>query len=291
MPYTMTSKQRVLTALAHREPDHVPMDFGGRITTLHAYAERTLKTYLGFEGGNEVISGLMTYTVEPDARLLERFGRDTMPFVFLHPRFLEQRGMSPAIAPTTFVYVDHRRPAGPLFFEDEHTSIETNTLTRIAFDKVGGAMMTVDVSSTEAGREREARVVYLETTNEHLYRMAQREGWTPDVFIGVCDGCRFGGNPGCDNSLDPGRTPLRFLGSPRWWVTEHFSPLSGSFAPGDVVSSPDPLFPARFRKVGLLSPKWGTYGVTMFGATVFEVEPTERGDPSGQSGGTLRSLR
>lgn len=76
----MTPRQRLLTALDHKEPDHIPMDFGGRITTLHAFAERALKQYLGLEGGQEIISGLMTYTVEPDPRLLERFGRDAVPF-------------------------------------------------------------------------------------------------------------------------------------------------------------------------------------------------------------------
>ena len=80
MASTMTSRQRVLTAASHREPDRVPMDFGGRVTTIHAYAQRDLKRYLGLEGGEEVIRSYMTYTVEPDPRLVERFGRDTIPF-------------------------------------------------------------------------------------------------------------------------------------------------------------------------------------------------------------------
>ena len=199
-------------------------------------------------------------------------GSDTMPFVFLHPKFLADRGLDPAIAPNAIVYVDRGGPAMPLFFDDERTLIETNTLERITVGKFSGALMTVGVSSTEPGWERETTVVFLETSNEDIYTMAGDEGWRPDMFIGVCDGCRFGGNQGCENSLDAERTPLRFLGLPRWWVTEHFFPLSGSFAPGDVIGG-DRTFPARFRKVGLLSPKWGRYGATLLGATLFEVEP------------------
>lgn len=198
-------------------------------------------------------------------------GSDTMPFVFLHPKFLAQRGIDPAIAPNAIVYVDRERRAMPLFFNDERTLIETNTLQRITVGEVPGALMTVDVSSTEPGGERETTVLFLETSNEDVYRMAADEGWTPDMFIGVCDGCRFGGNEGCENSLRAERTPLRFLGLPRWWVTEHFYPISGSFAPGDVIGG-DRTFPARFRKVGLLNPRWGTYGATLFGATLFEVK-------------------
>lgn len=76
----MTPKQRVLTSLAHREPDRVPVDFGGRSTTIHAFVERDLKRYLGLEGGEEKIVDYHTYLVEPDPRLIERFGRDTLPF-------------------------------------------------------------------------------------------------------------------------------------------------------------------------------------------------------------------
>ncbi len=73
----MTSRERVLTTCAHKEPDRVPIDFGGRISTLHAFAERDLKRYLGLDGGEERILSWMTYTVDPDPRLVERFGRDT----------------------------------------------------------------------------------------------------------------------------------------------------------------------------------------------------------------------
>ena len=47
MKAPMTSRQRVLAAVEHREPDRVPLDFGGRVTTIHAEAHRELKRYLG----------------------------------------------------------------------------------------------------------------------------------------------------------------------------------------------------------------------------------------------------
>lgn len=76
----MTSRQRVLAAVEHREPDRVPLDFGGRVTTIHAEAHRELKRYLGLEGGEEVVVGQMTQTVEPDPRLIDMLGRDTIYF-------------------------------------------------------------------------------------------------------------------------------------------------------------------------------------------------------------------
>lgn len=113
----MTSRERVLTAAAHREPDRVPMDFGGRISTIHAYAHRELKKHLGLEGGEEKIIGYMTYTVEPDPRLVERFGRDTISF---YPNY--GAGYQLKIDPETNTYSDewgvkYRMPLDGYYFD------------------------------------------------------------------------------------------------------------------------------------------------------------------------------
>ncbi|MFW6121921.1 MAG: methyltransferase, partial [Petrotogales bacterium] len=45
----MTSRERVLTALDHREPDRVPIDLGGmRSTGIHAIAYKNLKKFLKY---------------------------------------------------------------------------------------------------------------------------------------------------------------------------------------------------------------------------------------------------
>lgn len=113
----MTPRERVLTAVAHREPDRVPMDFGGRVSTLHAYAQRELKKQLGLEGGEETIRGYMTYTVEPDPRLVAKFGRDTTPF-YPNPGAAYQF----EIDPMTNSYLDewgvrYRMPPGGYYYD------------------------------------------------------------------------------------------------------------------------------------------------------------------------------
>jgi uroporphyrinogen decarboxylase len=53
MKETMTSRQRVLTALAHREADRVPIDLGGMdSTTIMGAAYTRLKRHLGIAGGS-----------------------------------------------------------------------------------------------------------------------------------------------------------------------------------------------------------------------------------------------
>jgi len=45
----MNSRERVRTALNHQEPDKVPIDLGGFVTTIEAEAYDDLKKYLGIE--------------------------------------------------------------------------------------------------------------------------------------------------------------------------------------------------------------------------------------------------
>jgi len=56
MKPTMTSRQRVLTSLDHREPDRVPIDLGGMdSTTIMGAAYNRLKKHLGMAGGHTYV--------------------------------------------------------------------------------------------------------------------------------------------------------------------------------------------------------------------------------------------
>lgn len=70
----MTSRDRVLTALRHQEPDRVPLDLGGGTTGIEVEAYDRLKTLLGFESQTRTF---VRDHVEVDEALLVRFGVDT----------------------------------------------------------------------------------------------------------------------------------------------------------------------------------------------------------------------
>lgn len=97
----MNSRERALTALDHREPDRVPIDFGGRHTTLHLYAHESLMRHLGLSGPKPYLRSYHTYLVEPDAQLLSRFERVTSLFFPKAPG-----GYTFRIDPDTNTYVD-----------------------------------------------------------------------------------------------------------------------------------------------------------------------------------------
>jgi len=70
----VSSRERLLTALDHREPDRVPLDLGSMTSTIEVEPYRRLKKYLDMKG--EIRTFLRDH-VEPDEELLKRFGIDT----------------------------------------------------------------------------------------------------------------------------------------------------------------------------------------------------------------------
>ena len=83
----MTSRERVLTTLEHKEPDRVPIDFGGAQTSLHPIAHKNLKNFLGFEETEEIIQDMICQVSAPDKRLLDLFQVDVISVFAKKPSF------------------------------------------------------------------------------------------------------------------------------------------------------------------------------------------------------------
>jgi uroporphyrinogen decarboxylase len=75
----MTSRERVLATLQHKEPDKVPIDFGGmRSTGIMAIAYNRLKKYLGLTKGDTRIYDVMQQLAEPEQEILDLFEVDVI---------------------------------------------------------------------------------------------------------------------------------------------------------------------------------------------------------------------
>jgi len=71
-----TPRERVLTALDHREPDRVPIDLGGNQTGIHKFAYKKLLDCLGLRE-EIVIMDLIQQLAKPSEAVLERMHVDT----------------------------------------------------------------------------------------------------------------------------------------------------------------------------------------------------------------------
>ncbi len=73
---TMTSRERMLTALDHRTPDRFPIDLGGNQTGIHKNAYLRLVKHLGIKDELKIYDAVQQLA-EPCEALLERFHVDT----------------------------------------------------------------------------------------------------------------------------------------------------------------------------------------------------------------------
>jgi uroporphyrinogen decarboxylase len=73
----LTSKQRVMIALSHKEADRTPLDIGAiNNTTMHVSIEKKLCEYLGFEYQSSEIKAWDQQVVIPSEKILKYFGAD-----------------------------------------------------------------------------------------------------------------------------------------------------------------------------------------------------------------------
>lgn len=75
----MKSRERVLAAIAHKDPDHVPLDLGSTPSSgISAIAYNNLKKHLGLTGGHTRIYDVVQQVVQPEEEILDRFGVDVL---------------------------------------------------------------------------------------------------------------------------------------------------------------------------------------------------------------------
>ncbi len=127
----MNSRERVLLALAHKEPDRVPIDFGGLITSLHHEAHRRLLEHLGMPPHEAAILDMFQQNVDPAPAVKEMFHADVVGF-FANPG----SGWRLEVDPVTDTYVDewgvlYRRPPGGYWYDLADHPLKQGTIEEL----------------------------------------------------------------------------------------------------------------------------------------------------------------
>ena len=82
----LTSRERILTTLDHKEPDRVAIDLGGMLSTgIMGIAYNRLKSYLKITGGRTKMYDFRQQLAEPEIVVLERIGGDVVPVLISEP--------------------------------------------------------------------------------------------------------------------------------------------------------------------------------------------------------------
>lgn len=75
----MNSRERILTALSHKQPDCVPVDLGGTPSSgISAIAYNNLKKHLDITNGHTRIYDVVQQVAQPEESILNRFGVDVV---------------------------------------------------------------------------------------------------------------------------------------------------------------------------------------------------------------------
>jgi uroporphyrinogen decarboxylase len=90
---TMTSRERVLSAINHKPVDRVPIDLGMHPSTgISAFAYYNLRKYLGMPINEIEITDMVQFLPRVDEDILKRFHCDCVP---VHPRFRKTEVWNP----------------------------------------------------------------------------------------------------------------------------------------------------------------------------------------------------
>jgi len=82
----MNSRERMITALNHKEPDKVPIDFGGTLATIITRdANTALRSYLGLPQEDPEVAEIMCNTVRVSEDILQLYEVDTRPVYIRDP--------------------------------------------------------------------------------------------------------------------------------------------------------------------------------------------------------------
>jgi len=129
----MTHRERVITALEHREPDRVPLDLGStHVTGISAVALGSLRSYLSLPEAAPTIVDDVQGIALPEDDIMQRFGVDTRG---LFPVTSNNITVPLVDADANWEYVDewglvHHRPKdGGLYFSLVRSPIAEQTTT------------------------------------------------------------------------------------------------------------------------------------------------------------------
>ena len=127
----MNSRERVLLALNHQEPDRVPIDFGGLVTSLHHEAYRKLLLYLGLPIDDIPIMDTFQQIVDPAPSVKDMFHADVVGF-FPH----DAADFEFKLDPETDSFVDewgvvYRRPPGGYWYDLAGHPLQEGTIEEL----------------------------------------------------------------------------------------------------------------------------------------------------------------
>ena len=179
----MNSRERLLTALDHHEPDRIPFDLGStQVTGIHVVAYRRLREYLGLPRVEPQLCDTIQQLALPDDDMIERLGVDVRGLFPLNSH--NWNSVSTDIG-DYWEYVDewgitHRRPKpNGLYYSMVRSPLSSPSLApdqirAYAWPNTGDPRRIAGVRDLALAYRAQGRAVMIKGVLAGVFEMAQR---------------------------------------------------------------------------------------------------------------------
>jgi uroporphyrinogen decarboxylase len=179
----VNSRERLLTALNHHEPDRVPFDLGSvQVTGIHVVAYRSLRAALGLPPGQTALCDAIQQLAAPDDDVLRRLGVDMRGLFPLNSHNWQVREEE---AGEYWLYHDewgitHRRPRPDGLYYSilqeplNRPGLSSDDITHHAWPDMGGPWRIAGLREQAARWRTEGYAVVLKDPFAGIFEMAQR---------------------------------------------------------------------------------------------------------------------
>jgi uroporphyrinogen decarboxylase len=179
----MNSRERIIAALSHREPDCLPFDLGStQVSGIHVQAYRNLRAYMGLPAAEPLLSDVIQQLALPDEDLIERLGVDVRGLFPLNSHNWQIKNLDVGNA---FEYVDEwgitqrrMKPDG-LYYSIvknplSETALDLDLLSIYPWPDTGDPQRIAGLRQQALDYRSQGKAVVLKGVLAGIFEMAQR---------------------------------------------------------------------------------------------------------------------
>ena len=187
----MNSRERLLTALNHQEPDRIPFDLGStQVTGIHEVAYRKLRAYLGLPDVEPLICDTVQGLALPDDDVIEKLGVDVRG---LFPLNSHNWQIALTDLGDRWAYHDewgiiHHRPKDVLYFSVVKSPLDGPTVTvddvrHYAWPDTGDGQRIAGLRELAESYRAQGRAVMIKGVLAGIFEMSQRVRGMQNLMI------------------------------------------------------------------------------------------------------------
>jgi len=187
----MNSRERLLAALNHQEPDRIPYDLGStQVTGIHEVAYRNLRAYLGMPEVEPQICDTVQGLALPDDDLIEKLGVDVRG---LFPLNSHNWNITLADLGDRWEYIDEwgltqHRPKDVLYFSVVKSPLDSSTLREddvrdYAWPDTGDVRRIAGLRELATTYRAQGQAVMIKGVLAGVFEMSQRVRGMQNIMI------------------------------------------------------------------------------------------------------------